>query len=280
VKEFKDKVAVVTGAASGIGRGLADRFAAEGMRVVLADIQDDALQAAESEISDAGATVLAVRTDVSRREQVEALAQRAVERFGAVHVVCNNAGVGGGGLIWEQPLEDFEWVLNINLWGVIHGVRTFVPIMLKQGEEGHIVNTASMAGLLAGPYMSAYNVSKFGVVALSETLHHELRMAGGEIGVSVLCPGVVNTNIINSARSQPSGGRAEPAPGSPEAAMRDQMRAMFESGMASSEVARQVFEAVRDRKFWVLTHDEFKPRVLERAQGIIEGRAPGTPGVV
>ena len=279
--EFKGKVAVVTGAASGIGRGMADRFAAEGMEVVLADVSDDALQAAESEMSEAGHTVLAVRTDVSRAEQVDALAARAVERFGAVHVVCNNAGVGSGGMLWEQPIEDLEWVLNINLWGVIHGVRAFVPIMLKQGEEAHIVNTASMAGLLAGPMMGAYNISKFGVVALSETLQHELNAAsGGKIGVSVLCPGFVNTNIGESGLRRPSGPPPEPAPGSPEALGRDAFRQMMASGMAPSEVARQVFEAVRDRRFYILTHDEFKPRVTERAKNIVEGRAPGSPGFV
>jgi NAD(P)-dependent dehydrogenase (short-subunit alcohol dehydrogenase family) len=281
MNEFRGKTAVVTGAASGIGRGLADRFAAEGMNIVLADVHDDALQAAASEMSDAGHTVLAVRTDVARADQVDALAQKAVERFGAVHVVCNNAGVGSGGFVWEQPLEDFEWVLNINLWGVIHGVRAFVPIMLKQGEEGHIVNTASMAGLLAGPMMGAYNVSKFAVVALSETLHHELQMAsGGKIGVSVLCPGFVNTNIHQSSLRRPSGAPPEPAPGSPEAAGRDAFLQMMASGMAPSEVARQVFEAVRDRRFYILTHEEFKPRVLERAQTIVDGRAPGSPGFV
>ncbi len=281
MNEFKDKVAVVTGAASGIGRGLADRFAAEGMRVVLADVEDDALQAAESEMSDAGATVLAVRTDVSRPEQVDALARKAVERFGAVHIVCNNAGVGSGGLLWEQPIGDLEWVLSVNLWGVIHGVRAFVPQMLKQGDECHIVNTASMAGLLAGPYMGAYNISKFGVVALSETLHHELAAAsGGKIGVSVVCPGFVNTNIHDSTRNRPSGRAPDVAPGTPEAAGRDAFLQLMASGMAPSEVARQVFEAVRDRRFYVLTHDEFKPRVIERAQGIVEGRPPGSPGFV
>jgi NAD(P)-dependent dehydrogenase (short-subunit alcohol dehydrogenase family) len=280
MNEFKGKVAVVTGAASGIGRALADRFAAEGMSVVLADVQGDALQAAESELSEAGATVLAVRTDVSRAEQVDALAQKTVERFGAVHIVCNNAGVGSGGVVWEQPIEDFEWVVNINLWGVIHGVRAFVPIMLSQGDEGHIVNTASMAGFLAGPYMAAYNVSKFAVVALSETLHHELQMAGGKIGVSVLCPGFVNTNIHQSSLRRPSGAPPEPAPGSPEAQGRDAFLQMMASGMAPSEVARQVFEAVRDRRFYILTHDDFKEAVLQRAQTIVDGRAPGSPGFV
>jgi NAD(P)-dependent dehydrogenase (short-subunit alcohol dehydrogenase family) len=279
--DFKDKVAVVTGAASGIGRALADRFAAEGMRIVLADVEDDALQAAEGEMSEAGATVLAVRTDVARPEQVDALAKKAVERFGAVHIVCNNAGVGGGGLAWEQSLDDWQWVVGVNLWGVIHGVRAFVPRMLKQGEEGHIVNTASMAGLLAGPYMGAYNVTKFGVVALSETLHHELAMAsGGKIGVSVLCPGFVNTNIHDSTRNRPSGRAPDVAPGSPEAAGRDAMRQLLASGMPPVEVAQQVFEAVRDRRFYVLTHHEFKPAILERANNIVEGRAPGSPGFV
>ena len=178
MKELRGKVAVVTGAASGIGRALAGRFAAEGMKVVLADVEGPALAKAESELRAGGATVLAVAADVARAEAVDALAARTLEAFGGVHVLCNNAGVYASGLSWERPLADWEWVLGVNLWGVIHGVRAFVPIMLRQGSEAHIVNTASVAGLISGPFSAPYNVSKYGVVALSESLHYELALAG------------------------------------------------------------------------------------------------------
>src|ERR1700687_6002094 len=178
MKEFRGKVAVVTGAASGIGRALAQRFAREGMKVVLADVEPAALEQAAREIDASGATTFAVRTDVSKAADVERLAQATVERFGAVHVVCNNAGVAVSGPTWMNTVADWEWVLGVNLWGVIHGVRVFTPLLLSHGGEGHIVNTASMAGMISGPGTAVYTVSKFGVVALSETLHHELTMLG------------------------------------------------------------------------------------------------------
>jgi len=178
MKEFKNKVAVVTGAASGIGRAMAERFAAEGMKVVLADIQPDALAQAESEMKAKGATIVSRLTDVSKGSEIEALAQTALDAFGKVHIVCNNAGVAVAGFIWERSVADWEWVMGVNLWGVIHGVRVFTPIMMKQGEEGHIVNTASMAGLISGPSTSIYSVTKHAVVTLSESLYHELKMVG------------------------------------------------------------------------------------------------------
>jgi NAD(P)-dependent dehydrogenase (short-subunit alcohol dehydrogenase family) len=190
MKGLGGKVAVVTGAASGIGRAMADRFAAEGMKVVLADVEKDALARAEAEMKAAGATVLAVPTDVSRAGDVEALARQTVDAFGAVHVLCNNAGVSPVmGASWELTEADWQWVLGVNLWGVLHGIRAFVPIMLKQDSEGHIVNTASMAGLVGGgPWWSTYGVAKHGVVNLSESLHRELAAAGSRVKVSVLCP--------------------------------------------------------------------------------------------
>ncbi len=277
MKDFTGKIAVVTGAASGIGRGLADRFAAEGMRVVLADVEQAALDAAESEMKAAGADVLAVRTDVSKANDVNELARKTIERFGAVHIVCNNAGVGGGGPLpsWESPIEEWQWVLGVNLWGVIHGVRAFVPIMLKQDEPAHIVNTASVAGLIAGAGGPAYTTSKFGVVGYSEALHHELAYASsGKIKVSVLCPALTNTRIIESGRNYPGGAPAEPAAGTPERMMLDTIKTIFAGGMPPSEVAQQVLDAIINERFYVLTHPEHNDRMQMRAAAILSGEAP------
>src|SRR4051812_28956330 len=239
--QLEGKVAVVTGAASGIGRALADRFAAERMKVVLADVEAGALEVAEKELRDSGAEVLAVQTDVSDPGSVDALARATVDAYGAAHVICNNAGVGGGGQMQTLATADWEWVLGVNLWGVIHGIRAFLPTLLEQ-DEAHIVNTASMAGMVAGPYMGPYNASKFAVVAISETLFKELAGQSANVGVSVLCPGWVNTNIADSARNRPAelgGGEAaeESAPG-----MRDMLRQMLASGMPPAEVAARVLD--------------------------------------
>ena len=217
MQDFAGKVAVVTGGASGIGLGLARRFGAEGMRVVIGDIEEGPLAAAVAELSDAGVEVEGVVTDVSDAAQVQALADAAVARFGGVHVVCLNAGVGSGGLSWETTTDTWEWVLGVNLWGVINGIRSFVPLLMQQ-DAGHIVNTASVAGLVAGPFMGPYNASKHAVVALSETLLHELAMSAGHVHVSVLCPGWVNTRIGESGRNRPGAaesGAPTPRPGCP-----------------------------------------------------------------
>src|SRR5215831_13355553 len=188
MKEFKGKVAVVTGAASGIGRALAEGCVREGMKVVLADVEVESLTKTEASMKAAGATVLAVRTDVSQARDIEALAQKTLDAFGAVHLLCNNAGVWTGASIWESTIADWEWVLGVNLWGVIHGVRFFVPVMLAQDTECHIVNTASIAGLIAYPGAGIYKVTKHGVVTLSETLYYELAERGAKVHVSILCP--------------------------------------------------------------------------------------------
>ena len=203
MKDLSGKVAVVTGGASGIGRALAERFVAEGMRLVLADIEEKALAGAAEELGAAGATVVPVVTDVSKEASVMALADRAYAELGAVHVLCNNAGVATGGLSWELTEADWQWTLGVNLWGVIHGVRAFVPRMIAGGDDGHVVNTASMAGLLSAPFMGPYNASKFAVVTISEVLHHELAMTGAKVKVSVLCPGFVATQIGESDRNRP-----------------------------------------------------------------------------
>jgi NAD(P)-dependent dehydrogenase (short-subunit alcohol dehydrogenase family) len=279
MKDFNGKTAVVTGAASGIGRALAERFAGAGMRVVLADVEEKPLREAEESMLERGIEAVAVQTDVRKLDAVEELQRRAVDAFGKVHVLCNNAGVGTGGPLWETSDADWQWVLGVNLWGVIHGVRTFVPSMIAHGEEGHVVNTASMAGLLAGPFMGPYNVSKFGVVALSETLFHDLKLAGAKIGVSVLCPGFVNTNIGESYRNRPADLPArEATPSSPEEI--EAFRQMLASGMAPADLAEKVFEAVSTQKFYILTHPEFATAVVDRANVIAEGKDPGSPGFV
>ncbi len=275
MKDFSGKVAVVTGAASGIGRAMAERFAREGMKVVLADVEEGALAQADAEMREKGATVLPVRADVSKSADVEALAQQTLDAFGAVHVVCNNAGVGAqSGAVWEAPIQDWQWVLGVNLWGVIHGVRTFVPIMLQQDTEGHIVNTASMAGLIASPYLGIYTVTKFGVVGLSESLHHELTMRGSKLRVSVLCPSWVNTRIIDAERNRPpelsAGGAVHPM----FAAMEPAVRQMLQSGLPPDTVAEHVFQAVHDERFYILTHPETKDFVRERTERILAGETP------
>jgi NAD(P)-dependent dehydrogenase (short-subunit alcohol dehydrogenase family) len=252
VREFAGRVAVVTGGASGIGLALARRFAHEGMKVVLGDVEAPALDDALTLLKSDGADVHGVVTDVSDPTQMQALADAALERFGAVHVVCNNAGVGAGGLSWETPLSTWEWVLGVNLWGVIHGIRTFVPILLQQ-EEGHVVNTASLAGLVAGPFMGPYNASKHAVVAISETLHHELAMAGAKVKVSVLCPGWVNTGIADSGRNRPAHLRLDDGPPADGAEL---LRSVLQTGMAPETVAEKVLAAIGDEQFWILTHDD------------------------
>lgn len=275
MEQLNGRVAVVTGAASGIGLALAQRFAAEGMRVVMADVEAPALDAASAALASTGADVLAVRTDVSQQSDVEALARAATQRFGAVHVLCNNAGVGGApSASWDQSLEDWRWVMGVNFWGVVHGLRAFVPMMLKHGEEGHVVNTASVAGLVAGAAGSSYTASKFAVVGLTEVLHHELTAAGGKIGASVLCPALTNTRIIESGRNHPGGPMELPKEGTPEHAMFEMIKGVFAGGMPPSEVAAQVVDAIRNRRFYVLTHPEHNSRYTARTEAMIGGGTP------
>jgi NAD(P)-dependent dehydrogenase (short-subunit alcohol dehydrogenase family) len=280
MKDFHNKVAVITGAASGIGRALAERCAREEMRVVLADVEPGALAEAEANLQAAGGTALAVRTDVSQAKDVEALAQTTLEAFGAVHLLCNNAGVATNGtFIWESSLTDWEWVLGVNLWGVIYGLRSFVPIMLAQDTEGHIVNTASLSGLISFPKGSVYAVSKHGVVTLSETLHHELAERGGKVKVSVLCPGLVNTRIMDCARNRPER-LATTAPLDPVAAAAwETLRQQLQTGMPPARVADAVFQAIREERFYILTHPEGKEWIRTRLEDILQERNPTPLGL-
>lgn len=261
----RGQVAVVTGGASGIGLAMARHFGERGLRVVIADIETEALGAAVGELGAAGIETIGVRTDVARADQVEALAAEAYDRFGAVNVLCNNAGVVKRGRIWEQSLEDWEWVVGVDLWSVVHGLRAFIPRMLEGGQPGHVVNTASTAGLAAFPQIGSYNVSKAGVVALSETLWHELHHLGAPIGTSVLCPGIVATRIGDSERNRP--GAERPAQAAPVST-----RNPTAPLMQPAEVARQVVDAIESEQFWILTHPVYDQFVRARAEGILNRR--------
>jgi NAD(P)-dependent dehydrogenase (short-subunit alcohol dehydrogenase family) len=276
MKDFKDKVAVVTGGASGIGRGLAERFASEGMKIVLADVEEKALKQAEAEFREKGVDVLGVQTDVSKPEALEKLAQETLDAFGGVHIVCNNAGVAGAwGPIWENTLDDWNWIMGVNLWGVIHGMRTFLPIMLKQDEEGHIVNTASLAGLMTGS--GIYGVTKQAVVALSESMFNDLKLANAKIGVSVLCPGWVNTSILDAARNRPAE-LAHTAVPQVDAerlqAMEEAVRNFLKTGKSPAEIADQVLQAIRDEKLYVITHPEMDFIFRDRFEKIMARENP------
>ena len=277
MKEFQGKVAVVTGAASGIGRALAERCAQEGMRVVLAGINEQTLMQASQELRDEGASVLAVQTDVSKAGDVEALAQKAFDTYGTVHLLFNNAGVGAGTIIWESTLADWEWTMDVNLWGVIHGIRAFVPRMIAQDTEGHIVNTASIAGLTSGPGLGIYKVTKYGVVTLSETLYHELALRGAKIKTSVLCPGFVKTRIMDGARNRPARLQNDPAEvkmGPESVALIQFMLQAVEAGMSPEQVADIAFQAIRDETFYILTHPETKEAIRVRMEDMLQERNP------
>ena len=284
MKEFQGKVAVITGAASGIGRVLAERCAQEGMIVVLSDVDDQNLIKAEQDLRTGGATVLAVRADVSRAADVEALARATLDAFGAVHLLCNNAGVAGVGEllrpIWESTLADWEWVMGVNLWGVIHGVRVFVPIMLKQDTDCHILNTASVAGFGSGAMLGIYTLTKHGVVTLSETLYHALAREGAKVKVSVLCPGPVNTPILESTlrrqRELHKNGAAQGLGGEEEDRMQAFLQAQQE-GISPDDVAGCTFRAIREEKFYIFTHQGIKQSVRGRMEDILQERNPTIP---
>ncbi|MDG4596472.1 MAG: SDR family NAD(P)-dependent oxidoreductase [Candidatus Contendobacter sp.] len=275
MKELQGKVAVITGAAEGIGRAIAEQAAARGMKLVLADISAAKLDEAEAALRAGGAEVEGVQVDVSRAEQVEVLAARAFERFGNVHLLVNNAGVALAKSAWETTPADWDWVLGVNLYGVIHGIQAFVPRMLENGEEGHIVNTASVAGLISQPAMAAYNVSKFGVVTLTEGLHHDLTLRQARLKASVLCPGWVRTRIAEAERHRDADQRTDPSQLDPVTAKTGlSMFKAVQQGIAPEPVAEAVFAAVEDGRFYIFTHPETKAGVGVRMEDILRERLP------
>ena len=273
--DLRGKVAVITGGASGIGRALAERFAAEGMKIVIADIDEVAMRAVEVQLAEGGTEVLTQVCDTSLEAEVQALADAAMSRFGGAHVLCNNAGVIGKGDAWRSPIAVWDWVIGINLYGVIHGVRAFLPIMEDQGE-GHIVNTASMAGLVALPGAAPYNVTKTGVVALSEGLYLELKATGSPVRVSALCPGFVKTNLAKGQKWTERLGTEPGAAQTPMAQMMDAVLAQgVEEGIEATDVADQVVDAIRTERFWILTHPEMRQAPVERMQRAADQVNPG-----
>jgi NAD(P)-dependent dehydrogenase (short-subunit alcohol dehydrogenase family) len=275
MRDLAGKVAVVTGAASGLGRALALRCAAERMRLVLADVDERELEATARAAGEGGVDPLCVKCDVSRPEAVDALAERTYERLGSADLLFNNAGVATAGPAWTATLEDWRWVLGVNLMGVIHGIRSFVPRMLRRGTEAHVVNTASASGLLSVPGQAVYCVSKHAVVTLSECLHHDLRAASAPVGVSVLCPAYFPTGIADSARNRPADlAAANPLAGQYEERMR---RAVRSGKLSADDVAAAAVDAVKAGRFYVLTHPRIKPAVEARMKDVLEERTPTNP---
>jgi NAD(P)-dependent dehydrogenase (short-subunit alcohol dehydrogenase family) len=279
MRSFEGRVAVVTGAASGIGRGLAEACAGAGMKVVLADVRPDALEATARSLRDGGAEVRSVVTDVRDSAQVQALADETVSAFGGVHLLCNNAGVAGSSsLLWEGSIAEWDWHIGVMLMGTVHGIRSFVPVMLDRGDEAHVVNTASMGGLITGSDSQAiYMTVKHGVVALSEALQHQLSGVTDRIGCSVLCPAWVASDVFaNFERLRPAG-VSSPAATSEGAALVELQQQFLAAGMPARQAGELVLEAVRNRQFYVLTHPAWASMAEARAKAIVEGNDPARP---
>jgi len=281
MNNFEGKVAAITGAASGFGRELARLAARQRMRLALADVQRDALDVVVNDLKRTGAVVISDVVDVAQTAQVQRFAEHAFSAFGHVHLLINNAGVGGGGYLWENTARDWQCVMGVNLMGVVHGVQHFVPRMLQanqRGEPGHIVNTASVAGWLAAPLMGVYNVSKHAVVALSETLYHDLRLANSTIGVSVLCPAFVPTGIGQSHRYRPAELlNADELTASQRIAQAATEKAVASGKITAEEIAQLTFDAVRDNRFYVFTHPQILPSLRGRFDAVLSGTAPADP---
>ena len=282
ISDFKNKTAVLTGAGSGFGLECARIGALLGMNLVLVDVQQDALERAASEMQAGGAQVLARKVDVANAAQMQDLADAVFQRFGAPHFVFNNAGVGAGGLVWESTIKDWEWVLGVNLWGVIHGVRLFTPMMLEAARkdpawQGHIVNTASMAGLLNAPNMGIYNVSKHAVVSLSETLYQDLSLVTEQIGASVLCPYFVPTAIVHSERNRPADSPAAKPTKSQLIGQAMSEKAVNSGKVTAQMVAHKVFDAIAANQFYIYSHPQSLGNVQSRMESIVQGLNPSNP---
>lgn len=277
--EFENQVAVITGAGSGIGRALALAAAARSMRVVAADIEEPSLDETVAEIVRAGGSAIAVPTDVADADSVERLAARAVDEFGGVHLLCNNAGVFSGGFVWERTVADWEWVMAVNLYGIVHAIRSFVPRMMAQGGAGHIVNTASMGGLVTNAYSGPYFSSKFAAVGLSECLAHDLAAVGSPIGVSVLVPSLVATNIGTSERNRTERfvDRLADEPGEDAVFVSQMLRDSTAAGMSPGEVAEQVFDAVAHGRFYIPTKPSYHQQIRERHEAMDLLALPPSP---
>jgi NAD(P)-dependent dehydrogenase (short-subunit alcohol dehydrogenase family) len=278
MQAFEGKVAVITGAASGLGRAFAEQGAALGMRLVLADIDSDALADTAATLREAGAEVVAVPTDVSDAGAVEALARKTLDSYGKVHLLFNNAGVGASGLAWEMSANDWAWVFGVNVMGVAHGVRVFAPIMIGQNEPAHIVNTASVAGFLAPPLMSVYNASKHAVVGLTETLHHDLRKVGAPVRCSLLSPAFAPTGIAEAERARPARWRNDAAPTASQILAARELRKAVRAGrLTAADIAAATFDAIRDERFYVFTHPAILPSIRMRHEDIETQRQPSDP---
>ena len=277
MQHFEGRTAAVTGGGSGIGRALGVAFARQGMRVALADVEAGALAGTAAAIEEAvpGAEVLTATCDVSREDEVDAWADATFDRWGQVHVLCNNAGVFVGGVIWERPAADFEFVLGANLWGILHGIRAFVPRMIAQGTEGHVVNTSSVAGLFGAPFEAPYAVSKFAAFAATESLANDLAASGSLIKASVLCPGMITTNIVDSDRNRPD--RLATEFTEDQKFVTGYLAQAVADGMAPSEVAGIVIDGIRAERFLIVTHDSYPPQLITRVETLAAGELPVVP---